>query len=115
MTKARAQSSVLARFDVVLADLNPTRGAEIRKRRPCVIISPDEMHRTSSLAIVAPMTSRGRPFPTHVGCRFKGRNGQILLEQIRSIDRRRFLKRLGALDVTTGEAVLEILAKTFAP
>ncbi len=77
--------------------------------------SPDEMHRTSSLAIVAPMTSRGRPFPTHVACRFKGRNGQILVEQIRSMDRRRFIKRLGALDAKAGEAVLEVLAEMFAP
>jgi|SRR5579862_2479721 len=112
---AGARMTVLSRFDVMLTELEPTRGSEIKKRRPCVIISPDEMHQTGRLAIVAPMTSRGRPFPTHVACRFKGRSGQILIEQIRSVDQGRFARRLGRLDAKTGEAVLEMLAAMFAP
>lgn len=115
VTKPAALTTVPTRFDVVLVDLDPTRGSEIKKRRPCLIVSPDEMHRVSSLAIVAPMTSHGRPFPTHVGCRFQGKKGRILLEQIRAVDRMRFVRRLGRLDAKTSAAVLTVLGEIFAP
>ena len=108
-------SGTPTRFDVMLVDLDPTLGSEIQKRRPCLIVSPDEMHRTSSLVIIAPMTSHGRPFPTHVRCRFKGKNGQILVEQIRTVDRMRFVRRLGRLDTKTAATVLTVLADMFAP
>lgn len=102
------------RFDILLVSLDPTRGKEIRKTRPCVVISPDEMNRYLRTLIVAPMTTVGRPYPTRVDCRFSGKSGQIALDQIRTIDRERAVKRLGSLDARTGRAVLRVLGEMFA-
>ena len=103
------------RFDVFLIKLDPTRGREIQKTRPCLIISPDEMNRHLKTVIVAPLTTRGHAYPTRVPCQFQGKKGQIVLDQIRSLDRSRLVKRLGVLAPATSRKVLEALATLFAP
>lgn len=105
----------VSRFDVWLVNLDPTLGAEIRKTRPCLVISPDEMNRYVRTVIVAPMTTAGRPYPTRVSCRFRRREGQVVLDQIRTVDRARLVRKLGTLDRRTRRRVLEVLAEIFAP
>jgi mRNA interferase MazF len=106
---------VIKRFDVYLVNLDPTVGSEIRKARPCLIISPDEMNRYIATVIVAPMTTKGRDYPTRVQCTFKGKDGQVVLDQIRTIDRSRLVQKLGRIGKLTQEEVLPILAEMFAP
>jgi len=103
------------RFDVFLISLNPTKGHEIRKTRPCVVISPDEMNQHISTVIVAPMTSKGRNYPTRVKYTFQGIQGQVVLDQIRTVDKIRFVKKLGKLSKQTQNVILESLAEMFAP
>lgn len=103
------------RFSVYLVTLDPTLGAEIRKTRPCVVVSPDEMNRTIRTVIVAPMTSRTRDYPTRVPIRLLGKDGEIVLDQIRTVDRSRLVRRLGAIDARARERVLRVLAELFAP
>jgi mRNA interferase MazF len=105
---------VVSRFDIYLVQLDPTVGHEIRKTRPCLIISPDEMNRHINTVIVAPMTTRGRLYPTRVPVRFKRKSGQIVLDQIRTVDRTRLVKRLGKVDQGTADNVLALLAEMFA-
>src|SRR5207245_893246 len=105
----------ITRFDVHLINLDPTVGSEIQKTRPCLIISPDEMNRHISTVIIAPMTTRARPYPTRVTCRFQNQDGQIVLDQIRTVDKIRLVRRLGRIGATTRTAVLTALAELFAP
>ena len=105
---------VVKRFDVYLINLDPTVGTEIRKTRPCVVISPDEMNRHVATVIVAPMTTKGRQYPTRVSCRFERKDGQVVLDQLRTIDKVRLVKKLGRLSKHTQEAVLVTLAEMFA-
>lgn len=106
---------VVKRFDVYLVNLDPTVGSEIRKARPCLIISPDEMNRYIATVIVAPMTTKGRDYPTRVTCTFKGKDGQVVLDQIRTVDKTRLIQRLGKIPKPTQEEVLTILSELFAP
>lgn len=106
---------VASRFDVFLVRLDPTEGRQIRKTRPCLVISPDEMNQHIDTVIVAPMTTKGRPYPTRVPVRFKGKPGQVVLDQIRTVDKSRLVKRLGKLDEATRAHVLALLAELFAP
>ena len=106
---------VIKRFDVFLVNLDPTVGSEIRKARPCLVISPDEMNRFIATIIVAPMTTKGRDYPTRVLCGFKDKDGQVVLDQIRTIDKSRLVQKLGRIDKQTQEKVLSILAEMFAP
>jgi mRNA interferase MazF len=103
------------RLDVFLLSLNPTKGHEIRKMRPCVVISPNEMNHHISTVIIAPLTSKGRNYPTRVKCTFQGTQGQVVLDQIRTVDKIRFVKKLGKLSNQTQQAILESLAEMFAP
>jgi mRNA interferase MazF len=105
----------VSRFDVFLVKLDPALGSEIKKTRPCLVISPDEMNRHIRTAIVAPMTTKGRPYPTRVACRFKGKSGQVVLDQIRTIDKERLIRKVGRIDRRAAEAVLQVLAEIFAP
>lgn len=105
---------VAARFEVYLVSLDPTVGSEIRKTRPCVVISPDEMNAHVATVIVAPMTTKGRPYPTRVPCQFEGKSGQVVLDQIRTVDKSRLARQLGALDEPTQRAVLDVLSEMFA-
>lgn len=105
---------VIGRFDVFLISLDPTQGSEIRKTRPCLVISPDEMNDHIHTVIVAPMTTKGRSYPTRVPCTFKGKRGQIVLDQIRTVDKTRLVKRLGIISTATQTKVLETLQELFA-
>lgn len=105
---------VILRFEVYLVNLDPTAGAEIKKTRPCAVISPDEMNRNIGTVIVAPMTTRGRPYPSRVQCKFEGKDGQVVLDQVRTVDKARLVKKLGRLNRQTQEAVLAVLAEMFA-
>jgi mRNA interferase MazF len=103
------------RFDIFLVTLDPTVGSEIRKTRPCVVISPDEMNAFLRTVIVAPLSSRGKAYPTRIACRFGGRVGQVVLDQLRAVDAQRLTKRVGALSPATQAAVLTTLGELFAP
>jgi mRNA interferase MazF len=106
---------VANRFDVVLVNLEPTVGSEIKKTRPCLVISPDEMNRHLRTLIVAPMTTKGISYATRVACRFQGKAGQVVLDQIRTVDRARLVKRLGRISGKASAAVLQMLQEMFAP
>jgi mRNA interferase MazF len=101
------------RFDVFLVSLDPTLGHEIKTTRPCVVISPDEMNHHISTVIVAPMTSREREYPSRVNCTFQKVNGQVVLDQIRTVDRLRLVKRLGALSPAVADQTLAVLTEMF--
>lgn len=105
----------VGRFDVFVVALDPTVGKEIRKSRPCVVISPDEMNAWISTVIIAPLTTKGRDYPTRVNCTFKGKRGQIVLDQIRTVDKARLVKKLGTLEKKTGGKALMILQEMFTP
>jgi mRNA interferase MazF len=102
------------RGDVVLVELNPTRGSEIRKTRPCVVVSPDELNRHLRTFIVAPLTTGSHPYPFRLPVRFGGKAGHIVLDQVRTIDRERIGRRLGALSGVTLEKALGVLQQMFA-
>jgi len=104
---------VVKRFEVYLVNLDPTLGREIQKTRPCLIISPDEMNDHIATVIVAPMTTKGRDYPTRVKCRFQGKDGQIVLDQIRTVDKIRLVKKLGKINAGTQKEVLAILMEMF--
>ena len=105
---------VVNRFDVCLINLDPTIGSEIQKTRPCLIISPDEMNRHIRTVIVAPMTTAGKDYPTRVKCKFKKKKGQIVLDQIRTIDKTRLIKKIGKIDPETQIEVISVLQRLFA-
>jgi mRNA interferase MazF len=106
---------VVKRFDVYLVTLDPTVGSEIMKTRPCLVVSPDEMNRHIATVIVAPMTTGGRPYPSRVSCQFEGKDGQVVLDQLRTVDKIRLVKFLGSIPDETQRAVLDILGRMFAP
>ena len=101
-------------FEVWLVSLDPTQGSEIRKTRPCVVISPDEMNRYLRTVIVAPMTTASRMYPTRVALIFQRKKSQIALDQIRTVDQQRLLKKLGSLSILTAQAVADVLVEMFA-
>jgi mRNA interferase MazF len=103
------------RFEVHLISLDPTKGSEIRKTRPCVIISPDEMNKHIRTIIIAPMTSTIKNYPTRVTTTFQGKKGQIVLDQIRTVDKSRLIKKLGSISSSAEEKVLSVLQEMFAP
>jgi len=103
------------RFDIYLVVLDPAAGSEIQKKRPCLVVSPDEMNHHIGTVIVAPMTTKGRPYPTRVPCRFEGLEGQVVLDQLRTVDKARLVRRLGRIADVAQEAVLATLAEMFAP
>jgi mRNA interferase MazF len=105
---------VAKRFDIFLVNLDPTLGSEIQKTRPCVIVSPDEMNRYIATVIIAPMTTKGKLYPTRVVCRFQDKDGQIVLDQIRTIDKTRLVKKLGQISQDEQRVVLDTLAEMFA-
>jgi mRNA interferase MazF len=103
------------RLEVYLVQLDPTVGSEIRKTRPCLVVSPNEANRHIQTVIVAPMTTKGKPYPTRVDCRFQGKQGLIVLDQIRAVDRTRLFKKLGRLERKVAARVLDVLQEMFAP
>jgi len=101
------------RFDVFLVALDPTLGHEIKKTRPCTVISPNEMNHHIGTVIIAPMTTKGHDYPTRVRCTFQGVEGQVVLDQIRTVDQTRLVKKLGRLSPTAGDQVLSLLIDMF--
>lgn len=106
---------VPSRGDVYLVELDPTRGREIRKTRPCLVVSPDELNHHLRTAIVAPMTTGSQPSPFRVICRFGGKQGRVVLDQLRTVDRERLRKRLGMITPATLANVLAVLGEMFEP
>ena len=109
MTAARGPR----RGDVYLVQLNPARGSKIRKGHPCVVVSPDELNTHLATFVVAPRTTDRRPYPFRVSCRFAGKEGHVVLDQVRTVDRKRLVKRLGALTEPTLRKVLGVLQQMF--
>ncbi len=102
------------RFDVFLVNLDSAIGHEIKKTRPCLVVSPDEMNHHIRTVIVAPMTTKGRAYPTRVPCKFKGKSGQVVLDQLRTVDSVRLTSKLGRISKRTGAEVLSVLQEMFA-
>ena len=105
---------VVNRFEAYLVNLDPAIGKEIQKTRPYLIISPDEMNNHIATVIIAPMTTKGRDYPTRVNFKFEGKNGQIVLDQIRTIDMSRLVKKLGKISTSTQIEVLVVLLQMFS-
>ncbi len=105
----------ISRSEVYLVNLDPTVGSEIRKTRPCLVVSPDEMNHSIRTVIVAPLTTKGRPYPTRVPCRFAATEGHVVLDQLRTVDASRLVRRLGELDPETMKVVLDTLREMFEP
>ncbi len=104
----------IRRFDVYVVDLDPTQGAEIRKARPCVIVSPDEMNRPIRTVVVAPMTTNRRHYPSRVDITFQRKKGQVALDQVRAVDKARLARRLGRLPEARAREVSAVLVEMFA-
>ena len=105
---------VVRRFDVFLINLDPTVGSEIQKARPCLVLSPDVMNRRINTVIIAPMTTTIRDYPTRVNLHFQGKDGQIVLDQIRTVDKRRLVRRLGAASAEVGAQARGVLQEMFS-
>lgn len=105
---------VVNRFEIYLVKLDPAVGSEIQKNRPCLVISPDEMNRNIRTVIIAPMTSAQKEYPTRVSCTFRKKRGQIVLDQIRTIDKARLIQKLGTIDSKTQLDVISVLQRLFA-
>ena len=103
------------RGEVYLVELDPTRGTELKKTRPCVVVSPDELNQALRTTIIAPLTSASHPFPFRVPCRFLGKEGQIVTDQLRTVDRARLVRHLGRLPSSTTARLLAVLQEMFAP
>jgi mRNA interferase MazF len=108
-------TEVVRRGDVFLVSLNPARGGEIQKTRPCAVVSPDELNAYLRTFIMAPLTTGGHPYPFRIPCRFEGRAGYVVIDQMRTIDRERLVRRLGRLSPSTLGRVLAILQEMFTP
>lgn len=106
---------VIDRFDVYLVNLDPTIGSEIKKTRPSVVISPNEMNHHINTVIIAPMTTKGKSYPTRIDCKFQGKQGQVVLDQIRTVDKRRLIKKIGRLDSKTQVKMMATLIEMFSP
>lgn len=105
---------VMQRFEIYFTSPDPTLRSEIKKTRPCLIVSPDEMNSHLKTVIIAPLTSTIRKYPTRIDCHVDGRDGQIVLDQLRAIDKVRLTKKIGQLDPATAQQVLSLLRKMFA-
>jgi mRNA interferase MazF len=108
-------NAAVRRGEVYLVALDPTRGRELRTTRPCAIVSPNELNAGLGTVIVAPLTTGGHPYPFRVPCRFGGKAGHLVLDQLRTVDRQRLVRRLGALSATTTARALGVLQAMFAP
>ena len=100
------------RYEIYLVTLNPTVGSEIRKTRPCIVISPDEMHRLNTV-IIAPLTSKGFDFLFRPKIRFQDKDGLVFLDQIRTVDKQQLIKKIGTVDATKAKEISEVLVEMF--
>lgn len=101
------------RFDIVLINLDPAKGSEIQKTRPCVVISPNEINHHLSTAIIAPMTTQKKKYPTRVPLKFEGKEGQVALDQMRTVDQSRLIKKLGKVEKKTQKQLVDLLIEMF--
>ena len=108
-------ASPVVRGEVYLVTLDPTQGREIRKTRPCLVVSPDELNAHLGTFIVAPLTTGSHPYPFRVACRVAGKAGHVVLDQLRTVDHARLLRRVAKLPSATLSAVLTVLQEMFAP
>jgi len=104
---------VVKRFEVWLINLDPTTGSEIKKSRPCLIVSPEAINKYLDTVIVAPMTSSIKSYPTRVACTFQRKDGEVALDQIRTVDKKRLIKKLGSMDTATNNLVCDLLQEMF--
>jgi mRNA interferase MazF len=102
------------RDEVWLVSLDPTHGSEIKKTRPCLVVSPDEMNRYLQTVIVVPMTTTIRPYPTRVPVRFQGKSGQAALDQLRAVDRQRLVRKLGTVSPSAAQQASAVLIEMFS-
>ena len=100
--------------EIWLVSLDPTQGLEMRKTRPCLVISPDDMNRHLRTVLIAPMTTVERPYPTRVSLTFQGKHGQVVLDQVRAVDRQRLVRRIGKVSAATARAVSTVLIEMFS-
>lgn len=105
---------MVARFEVYLIPLDPARGSEIQKTRPCLVVSPDEMNRYLKTVIIAPMTTAIKSYPSRVLLSFQDKQGQVALDQMRAVDKSRLVKKLGVIDGEAEKGVLDVLQEMFA-
>ena len=110
-----AIEAAVSRGEVYLIDLDPSRGGEIRKTRPCAVVSPDELNAHLRTYIVAPLTTGSHPYPFRIPCRFRGKSGHVVLDQLRTVDRDRLVRHLGRLGPQTLGKALDALQEMFAP
>ncbi len=104
---------MLKRFEVWNIELNPTKGSEINKVRPCLVVSPNEANKFLNTVVIIPMTSIIKPYPTRLNCDFKGKNGQLVIDQIRSVDKSRLIEKLGIMNANTCKNVCSLIIETF--
>lgn len=106
---------VPARGDIYLVNLDPTVGREIRKAKPCVVVSPNELNAHLATFIIAPLTTGSHPYPFRIACKVAGKAGHIVLDQVRTVDRRRLVRRVGRLPSGAMSSTLTVLQEMFAP
>jgi mRNA interferase MazF len=104
---------MMKRFEIWNIDLNPTKGSEINKIRPCLIVSPDEVNKFLNTVVIVPLTSTIIPYPTRYDCRFKNKQGQLVVDQIRSVDKSRLIEKIGALDANSSKNICALIVETF--
>jgi mRNA interferase MazF len=110
----KKSGSAVSQFEVYVIELDPTVGTEIKKTRPCVVVSPDAINKNLTTVIVAPLTHTFRDFPSRVTCNFNKEDGQVVLDQIRSVDKKRLIKKIGKIDAATGEHIKIVLQTMFS-
>jgi mRNA interferase MazF len=104
---------MVKRFEVWNIELNPAQGSEIKKIRPCLVVSPNEVNKYLNTVVIVPMTSTIKPYPTRLSCNFKGKNGQLVVDQIRCVDKTRLLEKLGNMDIKTCKEISMLIIETF--
>jgi mRNA interferase MazF len=104
---------MVKRFEVWNIELNPTQGSEINKMRPCLVVSPNEVNKFLNTVVIVPMTSMIKPYPTRLNCHFKGKNGQLVVDQIRCVDKTRLIEKLGTMDTKTCKEISMLIIETF--
>ena len=104
---------MVKRFEVWNIELNPTQGSEINKMRPCLVVSPNEVNKFLNTVVIVPMTSTIKPYPTRLNCHFKGKYGQLVVDQIRCVDKTRLIEKLGIMDTKTCKEISMLIIETF--
>jgi mRNA interferase MazF len=104
---------MVKRFEIWNIELNPTQGSEINKMRPCLVVSPNEVNKFLNTVVIVPMTSTIKPYPTRLNCLFKCKNGQLVVDQIRCVDKTRLIEKLGIMNTKTCKEISMLIIETF--